>query len=288
MMRAIGRLKHPNLLAFHSIGQIETKTKEFFNKFIMMDYAGLSLFDIMENTKNHNRNYEKFSFRISAIRKIGSQIASGMKALDDENILHLDLKPENVFLKNPNCVVNYVVEDNVCFIELSDTSVVVGDFGCSRVFLINTPNELAQTQNYRAPEVFIGLPLTKKVDVWSFGCILYEMYNFELLFYGTDLSDSEAVQFDMMQKIVRQEPSPRMLREASQRKTAAVETDDNSVYMISQIKTKAEIVTPLYKSRRLGDKGAIDLFSILEKLLTFDPYARPSFAEILELPFFKC
>ena len=44
------------------------------------------------------------------------------------------------------------------------------------------------------------------------------MYTFELLFYGNNnLSDSEAVQFDMMQRTVRQEPTPRMMREASER-----------------------------------------------------------------------
>ncbi|EFO86013.1 hypothetical protein CRE_01893 [Caenorhabditis remanei] len=288
MMRAIGYFKHPNLLAFHSVGQLESETARYRKNFIMMDYAGLSLFDIMEATKARNTHLEQFAFRISTIRDAGSQIASGMKALDDKKILHLDLKPENVFLKNPKFVVNYVVEEGICYVEISDTSVVVGDFGCSRVSLVNETNELAQTQNYRAPEVFIGLPLTKTVDVWSFGCIIYEMYTFELLFYGNNnLSDSEAVQFDMMQRTVRQEPTPRMMREASERSTELSVRDYNSVYMIEEITSKPELVMPLYKNKRPGDIAACDLFGTLEKILTFDPYCRPSFAEILEFPFFK-
>ena len=49
------------------------------------------------------------------------------------------------------------------------------DFG-SATFEKNTMYTYIQSRFYRAPEVILGLPYNRKIDIWSFGCIMVELY----------------------------------------------------------------------------------------------------------------
>jgi serine/threonine protein kinase len=73
------------------------------------------------------------------------------------NILHRDLKPANIFLHNGD--------------------VKLGDFGFCKS--MEKPKDLTQTMVgspiYMAPEVLFGKSYNNKADVWSLGCVLYEM-----------------------------------------------------------------------------------------------------------------
>ena len=57
------------------------------------------------------------------------------------------------------------------------------------------PFTYIQSRYYRAPEVILGLPFTSAIDMWSFGCILLELYLGIPIFPGSSL-------YDMMYKIV--------------------------------------------------------------------------------------
>lgn len=74
-------------------------------------------------------------------------------------ILHRDIKPDNVFLEN------------------GLESVKLGDFGLSRT--LDSPNALAQTflgtPYYMSPEQISHQAYNLKSDIWSLGCLLYEM-----------------------------------------------------------------------------------------------------------------
>lgn len=39
-----------------------------------------------------------------------------------------------------------------------------------------------QTRSYRAPEIILGCPYTEKIDIWSLGCIVAELYTGQVLF----------------------------------------------------------------------------------------------------------
>lgn len=103
---------------------------------------------------------------ISLIRRIGIQILYALNFIQSEDIIHCDLKPENVILKNKN-----------------KSGIKVIDFGSS-CFIDKRVYTYIQSRFYRAPEIILGVPYTNSIDLWSFGCILAELYTGYPLFPG--------------------------------------------------------------------------------------------------------
>jgi serine/threonine protein kinase len=84
-------------------------------------------------------------------------IVIGMRFMHSHGFVHQDLKPSNILI-NENC------------------RTLIGDFGTSRCQTIDlTPTPDTGTPHYAAPELFEEDSRTAKVDVFSFGLILYEI-----------------------------------------------------------------------------------------------------------------
>ena len=95
-----------------------------------------------------------------------SDIAAGLECLHRNDILHRDLKPDNIFITHDrnNCVSRYVVGD-------FDSAKNVRDRGEARTFV--------GTLSHMAPEIFSQQPYGKPCDIWSISVILYELITFE-------------------------------------------------------------------------------------------------------------
>ena len=102
------------------------------------------------------------------IRKIFSQINSGLKIMVDNNKTHRDLKPSNILFSYTND-------------KKTDFIVKIGDFGLSTAS--NTGTEL-----FKAPEVSKG-KYSNKCDLYSIGIILYMLKTGEYIFEGEDYGD---------------------------------------------------------------------------------------------------
>ena len=83
------------------------------------------------------------------------QILSGLKHMHDMSIVHRDLKPENILIQN------HILK--IC------------DFGFARKLDNERYTEYVATRWYRAPELLLFMPYNEKVDIFSLGCIVYEM-----------------------------------------------------------------------------------------------------------------
>jgi len=119
---------------------------------IVMEYADKG--DLYQKIIEHKKT-AKF-FEESEIWRIFIQLVKGLKALHDLKILHRDLKSANVFL-------------------LSDGTAKLGDLNVSKVARRGLGYTQTGTPYYASPEVWKDEPYDNKSDIWSLGCVLYEM-----------------------------------------------------------------------------------------------------------------
>lgn len=96
---------------------------------------------------------------IELVEKIACDLLKGVKYIHSVGIIHNDIKPANV-------LINTVTGE-----------VALCDFGMSVLDTVNNKSCIIQTKIFRAPEVNISIShnYSYSVDVWSFGCILYNL-----------------------------------------------------------------------------------------------------------------
>lgn len=126
---------------------------------ISFELMSLNLYELIK--KN---NYQGFS--LSLIRRFCNSIVKCLRLLYAENIIHCDLKPENVLLK-----------------QRGSSLIKVIDFGSS-CYSHRKVYTYIQSRFYRSPEVILGLSYGTPIDMWSLGCILAELYTGYPLFPG--------------------------------------------------------------------------------------------------------
>ncbi|CAG9311710.1 YAK1 [Blepharisma stoltei] len=127
---------------------------------IIFELLSLNIYELIK--KNDMRG-----FSLSLIRSFTKQILEAFCVLEKGNIIHCDLKPENVLLVN----------DSV--------NVKVIDFG-SACFEDATIYTYIQSRYYRSPEVLVGVPYGSEIDTWSLGCICAELFIGIPLFPGAN------------------------------------------------------------------------------------------------------
>ncbi|KAF6084584.1 NIMA related kinase 5 [Phyllostomus discolor] len=143
----LAKMKHPNIVAFFSSFQ------ENDSLFIVMEYCDGG--DLMKRISRQRG----VLFSEDQILSWFVQISLGLKHIHDRKVLHRDIKTQNIFLSKNGTVAK------------------LGDFGIARV--LNNSMELAQTcvgtPYYLSPEICQNKPYNNKTDIWSLGCVLYEL-----------------------------------------------------------------------------------------------------------------
>ncbi|CAD5215700.1 unnamed protein product [Bursaphelenchus okinawaensis] len=95
------------------------------------------------------------------IRPILQQVLTALLKLKQLELIHADLKPENIMLVDPQ---------NQPF------RVKVIDFGSASHRSKAVTNTYLQSRYYRAPEIILGLPFKESIDMWSLGCVIAELF----------------------------------------------------------------------------------------------------------------
>ncbi|KAK5647738.1 hypothetical protein RI129_002630 [Pyrocoelia pectoralis] len=133
---------------------------------LVMEYLPSSLYEIL-----HNCNKPLNESQIKSYLKM---LLLGINYMHQNHIMHRDLKPANLLIAH-----NGILK--------------IADFGLARIYLENEPNRKyshqVATRWYRAPELLYGSHnYTNSIDMWSYGCIMVELYNKTPLFPGeTDI-----------------------------------------------------------------------------------------------------
>ncbi|MHC4518018.1 MAG: protein kinase domain-containing protein, partial [Planctomycetota bacterium] len=166
--KLLASLDHPNIATIHDIVEHEES-----GGYLILEYiAGDTL-------------AERISQRPLDLREalsIAQQITDAVAAAHEHDVIHRDLKPGNIKIT-------------------PEGKVKVLDFGLAKAIGVETkdqqttvtePGRVIGTPAYMSPEQARGNPTDKRSDIWSFGCVLYEMLTGRAPFEGETGSDTLA------------------------------------------------------------------------------------------------
>ena len=155
----IKKLKHPNIISYKDSFNDEDN---YFNIVTTFCEGG----DIYNKIQKQNGEY----FSEEQILNWAVQILLGLDYIHKNDIIHRDIKPQNIFIKNHHII-------------------CIGDFGIAKIITqiqTQTMTSIIGTPLYMSPESFND-PHSKhfESDIWSAGCCLYEICNLKHAF-GAD------------------------------------------------------------------------------------------------------
>jgi serine/threonine protein kinase/Tfp pilus assembly protein PilF len=169
---AASSLNHPNILTIHEIGSHEQL------HYIATEYIdGESLRDRL----HHSR------MQLREVLEVAIQVASALSAAHQAGIVHRDIKPENIMLRRDG----YVKVLDFGLAKLTDTGASKQEVedAPTRVMVKTDPGVVLGTSFYMSPEQARGQEVDARTDIWSLGCVIYEMVSGRMPFEGETTSD---------------------------------------------------------------------------------------------------
>lgn len=185
--RAAAALNHPNIVAIFDVG-----------------FEGTTPYIVSEllEGKTLRQRLLEGPIPIRTATTYALQIAQALIAAHDRRIVHRDLKPENLFITNDDRV--KILDFGVAKLQPSgDESRGIGD-----LTTITKHGAVIGTVAYMAPEQLRGKSVDARVDIFSFGAILYEMLTGVRAFRGE-------TEVDTMTAVLREEPPDSNLDQAA-------------------------------------------------------------------------
>ena len=151
--RMAASINHPNVVVIHAVGQ------EGDTHFIAMEYLPSSLESLLQQGK----------LPVAQALSIARQVALALEAAHQRGIIHRDLKPQNILLT-------------------AEGTPRVSDFGIARAAELSTMTASGMvlgTPHYMSPEQAQGRQVDARSDIYSLGCVLYQMLTGALPFEAT-------------------------------------------------------------------------------------------------------
>src|SRR5881398_2291472 len=184
--KVISGLNHPHILTIHEVGKVRVRGDWRATHYMVTELIeGVTLRDLMSKETDGRKLVEYLA-----------QVADALQKAHSAGVVHRDLKPENIMIS-------------------SDGYAKVLDFGLAKVVTSRDgrENEKALTERfqtqqgmvigtlgYMSPEQVQGRPLDNRSDIFSFGCILYELLS------GHGAFEAEGV-VDTLHRIAHGPPS---------------------------------------------------------------------------------
>lgn len=248
---------------------------------LCMVFENLSM-NLREVLKKFGRDV---GLNLRAIRAYAQQMFLGLSLLRKCNILHADLKPDNLLVNEQRSVLK------IC------------DLGSASSASDNEITPYLVSRFYRAPEIILGVPYDYAIDVWSIGCTLYELYTGKILFTGRNNNQ-------MLRSIMecRGKFPPKFLRKGAL--TGNHFDDMLNFHSTEQDKLTGRVVTRILdfkkptrdlKSRLMGTGGSggkglkgmtdnetkelMQFVDLLDRCLSLNPEKRCTPLEALKHPF---
>lgn len=136
---------------------------------LTFEVLGESVFDFLKSNL-----YEPYP--LDQVRHMAYQLCHAVAFMHNNRLTHTDLKPENVlFVSNDWYLESSPRSNKKTVRRMKDTKIKLIDFG-SATFDWEHHSSVVSTRHYRAPEVILEMGWAQPCDVWSIGCIIFELH----------------------------------------------------------------------------------------------------------------
>jgi serine/threonine-protein kinase len=158
----IGGLRHPNIVGALDAGRIGNQL------FMVMELApGISLASMMDERGARGMGL----FPVTSVLRMAEQVCTGLAAAHEAGVVHRDIKPSNLMV-TPQLGIKII------------------DFGIARLLADNSPRltlpaHTVGTLAYMSPEQAQGLDVDGRADLYSLGCVLYQLLSGRPPFFST-------------------------------------------------------------------------------------------------------
>ncbi|KAL1280495.1 hypothetical protein QQF64_015095 [Cirrhinus molitorella] len=232
------------------------------------------------NLREVLRKYGKdVGLHIKAVRSYSQQLFLALKLLKRCNILHADIKPDNILVNE------------------SKTILKLCDFGSASHVADNDITPYLVSRFYRAPEIIIGKSYDYGIDMWSVGCTLYELYTGKILFPGKTNNHMLKLAMDVKGKL------PNKMIRKGLFKDQHFDPNLNFLYTEVDKVTEREKITVMSTINPTKDlsldmvgrqalpedqrKKVVQLKEMLDQILMLDPAKRITINQALQHPFIQ-
>ncbi|XP_048411147.1 pre-mRNA processing factor 4Bb [Stegostoma tigrinum] len=216
---------------------------------------------------------------IKAVRSYSQQLFLALKLLKRCNILHADIKPDNILVNE------------------SKTILKLCDFGSASHVADNDITPYLVSRFYRAPEIIIGKVYDYAIDLWSVGCTLYELYTGKILFPGKTNNHMLKLMMDLKGKMPNKMIRKGVFKDQhfdQNLNFMYIEVDKvterEKVTVMSTINSTKDLLSDMIGCQRLPEdqrKKVHQLKDLLEQILMLDPAKRVSINQALQHPFIQ-
>ncbi|NXP02310.1 MOK kinase, partial [Thinocorus orbignyianus] len=236
-IKALRRLSpHPNILMLHEV----VFDKNAGSLSLICELMDMNIYELIKGMKKPLPGKK--------IKNYMYQLCKSLEYIHRNGIFHRDVKPENILIKK--------------------NTLKLGDFGSCRSIYSKQPHtEYISTRWYRAPECLLTNGYySYKIDMWSAGCVFYELTSFQPLFPGSN-------ELDQISKIhdVIGTPANKTLYKLKQSRIGNFDFPFK----------KGKGIPPLVHN--LSSKG----FSLLYAMIKYDPDERIAAHQALQHPYFQ-
>lgn len=159
-IRILASISHPNIIKYKD-AFYDDQTQCLC---LVMEYADHGDLEKKILIKERNKQY----YSENEVLSLFIQVTKALKALHEANIIHRDMKSANIF----------IFKDNV---------VKIGDFNVSKLIKSDLKHTQTGTPFYASPEVWDNIAYDYKSDIWSLGCLLYEICALKAPFRGNTM-----------------------------------------------------------------------------------------------------
>ncbi|XP_043286528.1 serine/threonine-protein kinase PRP4 homolog [Venturia canescens] len=249
--------------------------RHFFHKnHLCMVFEPLAM-NLREVLKKYGKDV---GLHVKAVRSYTQQLFLALKLLKRANILHGDIKPDNILVSESKLVLK------LC------------DFGSACHAHENEVTPYLVSRFYRAPEIILGIPYDFGIDMWSVGCTIYELYTGKIMFSGKTNNQMLKFFMDLKGKM------PNKLIRKGTFKEQHFDTNCNFLYHEVDKVTEREkvvVMSTLPASRDLGaelggnslppeqNRKVTQLKDLLERTLMLDAGKRITVNHALAHPFIQ-